>query len=212
MKKRVTASMVAKAEKDERVRRIMDFLSGRPGTELDEYSPAERGDTAEEDEYELIEEVEDPIQPPRKQYPQKTYYTITEDMPLEEILNKWYQEGKQGYDKHIHAHFSYPEIAPYKEFNRTLENGNLYPEEWAQLKESLRQGFNENDPILLYVGRNETTYVGEGNHRLAIINELYQEDPETYAELYNNIPVRFWFTTTATPTKLDTQTDKELEG
>lgn len=127
---------------------------------------------------------------PRKR---KTYYDIGPEFPIEDIIDNWQQNNSKGYDEHIHRYYSYPELEPYKEFDRTRDEGNLSQQEWSVLKDSLSRGFDDRYPLIFYVGAASKSYVGEGNHRLAIIDELYSEDPEKYEELYSRIPVRFIF-------------------
>lgn len=67
------------------------------------------------------------------------------------------------------------EIDDVKEYNRTKEDGNLYPEEWDNLKADIKKNGIQNEGVIemrrLKDG-NIQVYLGEGNHRLAIAKEL----------------------------------------
>ena len=63
------------------------------------------------------------------------------------------------------------ELIPYKEYTRSREYNKGGPDEWDSLKESIEtEGIK--DPLVLFFGRNGVAKIGEGNHRLAVAQEL----------------------------------------
>jgi hypothetical protein len=100
------------------------------------------------------------------------------------VLERWVQ-GNKATDRPVHGWYSPRELWPYREYTWTREDARRSPEEWDELVQSLKKdGWRENNPLLLFVGRNGVAKVGEGNHRLAGAREL--DLPK--------VPVRFVFT------------------
>ena len=128
-------------------------------------------------------------------------YYRWEGQSLDEILNRWVEEGDKLYDastfetafeeeKYYHGIFDIYEILPYREYIWTKEDARRNPEEWEELKESIRWGWDLTGPILLQVGKNRMAKVGEGNHRLAVALELIEEEG---LEVLRNVPVYIGF-------------------
>lgn len=123
----------------------------------------------------------------------KSYYK-SENQPIEEVIDRWVNNNEQMYDERVHGYYTYNELAPYAEYHWSREHSRRSPEEWEELKESVRQGWDENDPIKFIIYRSSNrAKVGEGNHRLGIIFELFLESPAEFEEMFNNIPVQFIF-------------------
>jgi hypothetical protein len=122
----------------------------------------------------------------------KTYYHW-DNQPISEIVDRWVNNDEQLYDKRVHGDYPIDQILPYREYEWVKEDARLSPEEWDGLKNSLRtEGWKENDPVILMIGKNGIAKVGEGNHRLAIAQELIEEEG-----LINltQVPVTFVFQT-----------------
>ena len=87
-------------------------------------------------------------------------------------------------DDEMPIYFHIDELLPYREYVWTRDEARQFPEEWDALKESMAaEGFLEDRPVQVYLGKNGVMKVGEGNHRLAIAQELGIEQ----------IPVRFFW-------------------
>ena len=87
----------------------------------------------------------------------ENYKRIVEWVPIETMK------------KFVHVDRAAPDMSHYTE------------EDWAELKQSLEQGWT--DPLMiLYFSRDKTAILGEGNHRLAAAIQLGMD----------SVPVRVW--------------------
>lgn len=118
----------------------------------------------------------------------KEYYTIknpNNPPSIKQVINTWQEKdyGKAR-DAQVQAYYSVDELWPYREYTWTREKARGGPENWDRIKKSLEaKGWDDNDPLILNIGRNGVAKVGEGNHRLAISKEIG----------LNKIPVQFFY-------------------
>lgn len=102
------------------------------------------------------------------------YYTLA-DESIEEVARRWADDDiwEKAYDARVHAWYPIGRVLPYREYRWTREDARRSPEEWDELKEAMAsEGWDENQPVFMLVGRDGKVQVGEGNHRLAIAKEL----------------------------------------
>ena len=125
------------------------------------------------------------------------YYDLKPQTPVSEVLKRWVGDGAKAYDDSMPQFYSAQELWPYREFTRKRETalrgfarvrGKMVElpgfVKWDVLKQDMqKRGWDLNSPLLLFVGRNGSAKIGEGNHRLAIAKELGLK----------RIPVRFLF-------------------
>lgn len=109
-------------------------------------------------------------------------------LPISVIQSRWVGDGgKQGTlpDEEIHGWYTVNELEPYREYAWSEQQHRETDEEWRSLVESIQSsGFDVRRPVILLVGRNGVTKVGEGNHRIGAAKQAgYRE----------KIPVRFLF-------------------
>jgi len=138
----------------------------------------------------------------------KSYYNITPNMKIDDIINSWVNDNAMLYDDDFHVHISPRELWPFREYTWSRDSagglevvgkdsvsytdkwkfipdkhGNEGADKWdAFVRELQSRGWSESDPLIFEIGRNGVAKVGEGNHRLAIALELGLK-----------VPVRFVF-------------------
>jgi len=119
----------------------------------------------------------------------RTYYQW-DHQSIPEIIDSWVN-GAKLYDSRPHGYYPIKDLLPYREYVWTKNYSRQTNEEWEALKQSLREtGWNPEEPIYIQIDKNGNAKVGEGNHRLAIANELIESEGNT--ELIN-VPVMFEF-------------------
>lgn len=111
------------------------------------------------------------------------YYGKDEFKSLEDTVSRWQNKGDKMYDEDVHAFVKLEDILPYKEYERSREDGRNSPEEWDKLMADMEAGWNPKKPAHVLIGKQGGTKVGEGNHRLAIAKQLGIQE----------IPVQFHF-------------------
>jgi hypothetical protein len=97
------------------------------------------------------------------------YFTITDDMAISEIEKNW-RSGNKGYDarktlpsgEYYHGWYPTEEVWNLREYTRPVN-----PELLAAIKKDGIQS-----PIDITLAKKGKSYVGEGNHRLAVAREL----------------------------------------
>jgi GNAT superfamily N-acetyltransferase len=146
----------------------------------------------------------------------KTYY-IWNNQSIPEIIDRWANNNEQLYDplhaesgyRWVHGFYPIEEVLPYREYIWTKEDARRTPEQWEELKDSLRGGWDTEEPISIMIGKNGRAKVGEGNHRLAVAQELIEEGYTNLA----NIPVffGFWSSVAESPYKYPMKTPEERE-
>jgi len=103
---------------------------------------------------------------------------------LQDTIDRWQQNDEKLYDASQPVMVPVRELWPIREYTWTREEARLYPEEWDSLKKSVRrEGWREDNPAIVLIGRAGGVKVGEGNHRLAISREAGIRE----------VPVRFAF-------------------
>lgn len=128
-----------------------------------------------------------------------SYYHYEDGMTIEEVASRWADNQDKLYDEHIHAWMSLREVWPHREYTWTrdtarsgmvrTEDGQWQekrgPQKWDHIKADMeRNGWREKEqPAIVYVGKDGTIKVAEGNHRLAIAQEIG----------LRKVPVRFMF-------------------
>ena len=121
----------------------------------------------------------------------KYYYTIdpNDPPPIEQILNAWVKDHKKIYDPDGEYHAIYPlqDLLPYREYDWSKTNHRGSQKEWDLLKKSLAKGYDNNNPILLQIGANGKVKVGEGNHRIALAQELGIKDIPVFFTFVKNV-------------------------
>lgn len=114
------------------------------------------------------------------------YYELEPGTSVDEVLRRWAEDGDKAYDHSMPVWYSPRDLRRYKEYNWTRENsrpGNAIvngkrvhlqgPLKWDAIAEDLRiRGWDIKEPLHMQVGRNGKAMVGEGNHRLAIAEQL----------------------------------------
>ena len=127
------------------------------------------------------------------------YYKLDRNMSLEEVSCLWAKENKKLRDAHIHGFFPVKDLWPIREYTWTREDSRSGfvrtetgdyeelsgPEKWDHIKEDMKQnGWREEEqPVLVDLGKKGKAKVKEGNHRLAIARELGMR----------KVPVKFFF-------------------
>ncbi len=116
----------------------------------------------------------------------KTY--LNREPTINDILFQWVKNNNQLYDENTHGLFQYNDVLRYREYDRKTNSRNT-PEENQQIKLSLQKhGWQQNNPGIITLNKSSNKAIlGEGNHRLMLMNEL---------GLTNSlIPIRFLFYT-----------------
>jgi hypothetical protein len=130
----------------------------------------------------------DPKDP--KQYYWKQYYNIDKNspLPIKNVIDNWMKYKATPADAVTHAKYKAKDLLPYREYYWNESKNRHGKEEWESLKQSIKAGgWSEDDPLILMIDRKDRrVYVGEGNHRLNIIKEVFGDDYE--------VPVRFYCT------------------
>jgi len=97
---------------------------------------------------------------------------LGQDFSIEEIHRQWVESGETLSEENFPLYFELEELLPYREYVWTRDQARLNPEEWDELSQSMVDGgWDPNSPVLLLLGKDGTSKVGEGNHRLAIAEE-----------------------------------------
>jgi len=96
---------------------------------------------------------------------------------LSEVVLLWKLRGMQAApapgDEIAQAHYPLVELYPYRDYDWTRQRGRLSGRDWSALKRSLRtHGWLDDAPAFLVIGKDGCVVVGEGNHRLAVAQEL----------------------------------------
>lgn len=112
------------------------------------------------------------------------YYWWEPGMTLKQVIERWQRDGDKTYDDDAGViSYSPKELLPYREYDWKRGQSRASIEEWDELVESLkRDGWKRNNPLIFEIGKRGAR-VGEGNHRLAIANEIGLK----------SVPVRFIF-------------------
>jgi len=132
-------------------------------------------------------------------YLKEEYYELNPDAPpsIDEVMKDW-QAGNKAYDpdstfssqeRDYHAFYSVEELMPYREYDWGPAKHRGSQAEWDKLMNSIKKGFDPKQPLLVQVGKNGVAKIGEGNHRLAVANELGIEKVPVYFEFYHNVEV-----------------------
>ena len=94
---------------------------------------------------------------------------------------KDWQAGNKAYDpdstfssqeRDYHAFYSVKELEPYREYDWGPAKHRGSQAEWDKLMNSIKKGFDPEQPLVVQVGKNGVAKIGEGNHRLAVAKEL----------------------------------------
>ena len=110
------------------------------------------------------------------------YYDIEQERPpIEEVVARW-KNWDKAYD-HYFVMYPLEEVWPWREYAWERNEARRSPEEWDELKQEMADGWKTNDPAIFIASRGGESYLGEGNHRIAIARELGIKE----------IPVRFIF-------------------
>ena len=99
----------------------------------------------------------------------EAYFDITPDMSISEVENQW-KSGNKGYDarkvlpsgEHFHGYYPTDEVWALREYTRPFSQ---------ELADAIKKnGFTS--PIDITLAKKGKSYVGEGNHRLAVARHL----------------------------------------
>ena len=127
--------------------------------------------------------------------PESWYYDYESGMTLEDVIDRWQKQrpGKTSRggvmprqkmrDDSMPLAVPLEVVWPYREYTWSRGHARRTAEEWDDLLESMREGWNADKPLLFAIGREGGAIVGEGNHRLAIARSLG----------FSEVPVRFVF-------------------
>lgn len=127
--------------------------------------------------------------------PESWYYHYEPGMSLRTIIDRWGKQrpGKDKwgnpmprqkmYDDDMPIMWSINELLPYREYIWSRSYARRSAEQWDELVEMMKHGWNKNNPLHFIIYKNGKAIVGEGNHRLAIASSLGA----------NVVPVRFHF-------------------
>lgn len=116
------------------------------------------------------------------------YYPLRNET-IEEVAYKW-TRGFKAYDETVHAWYHPLAVAPYREYVWTRTHARLTPDEWDQLRESIRHGFKADHPLHLTVDKQGYVLLGEGNHRLAVALELQLPKVPVQFHFYDDLHQR----------------------
>jgi len=112
------------------------------------------------------------------------HYAVKQDDPLsiKEIAANWVL-GQKPYDEETyHGMYTVDELLEYRNFEWAEEADQQSPEEWNKLLQDVKEaGIIE--PVVVHVGKNGQAAIAEGNHRLAVAQQVNIRD----------IPVKFVF-------------------
>jgi len=96
-------------------------------------------------------------------------------MTLDNIIKLYAEHDMKLTDNLLEFEFTVKELDKYKEWKRTRNDSNLSTDEWDEMKADIKKnGIRDYGVLGMYQKRNGDvlTYIGEGNHRLAIAKEL----------------------------------------
>ena len=113
----------------------------------------------------------------------KEYYHYAPEMTIDQIQDRWVNENAVIDSHDMPFMVSVEELWPYREYEWTRDQARLEPDEWDALKESMSQGWQEGSWLTLNIYKDGRIILEEGNHRLAIAEELGMEE----------VPVSIWF-------------------
>jgi GNAT superfamily N-acetyltransferase len=113
----------------------------------------------------------------------KEYYRYEPGMTIEQMQDRWINNNELIEPHDMPFMLPVDELWPYREYEWTREEARLEPEEWDELKESMSQGWQEGSWLTLNIFKDGEIYLGEGNHRLTIADELGMKE----------VPVSIWF-------------------
>jgi hypothetical protein len=127
----------------------------------------------------------------------KKYYVAGPKINLQQIINKWQNDGQKLYDNVGPIQIPVQDLIPHREFLWTREksrggiarvgNKNIElrgPEKWDAMTIDLKiNGWDEKEPLYFDIGRRGGQKVAEGNHRLTIARKIGIE----------TVPVKFSF-------------------
>ena len=125
------------------------------------------------------------------------YYDLTPNTSVDDVAKMWRDAGKKVYDRSMPKMYATADLMPYREYDwtrTTSRSGTLRvkgeevyvtgPARWDFIVEELRaDGWKEDDPLVIVVGKEGGVKVSEGNHRLAVAKILN----------IDKVPVRFEF-------------------
>lgn len=141
------------------------------------------------------------------------YYSVEQNnFPnLNEIIIKWVEQNKKIKDPPVNPDFyntksfSIPpkELWPFREFTwsrSTARGGKIrmidgkriwFPGKvkWDLMEDLLDDSENWESPIVLAIGKNRTTKIIDGNHRLAVAKEIEMESVPVHFEFYEKVPL-----------------------
>tara|TARA_Y100000310_G_scaffold309351_1_gene353347 strand:- start:1541 stop:2173 length:633 start_codon:yes stop_codon:yes gene_type:complete len=149
--------------------------------------------------------------------PESYYYYPEPNITLQTIVDRW-QKQRDGktklgktmpfqkiYDDGMPIMINVKDLLPHREYIWTRENarqsfvkrGQAGPEKWDEIMDNMkRSGWDKKQPLEFYIGHKGGMKVGEGNHRLAIAQELDIEE----------VPVSFSFIPGTVRKSVQTQT------
>ena len=114
----------------------------------------------------------------------ESYYSIAGEkhLSIKEVAANW-ARGEKPYDEDPHdALYSLDELLEYRDFEWAEDGEQKSPEEWNKLLQDVREtGIIE--PVVVHVGKNGQAAIAEGNHQLAVAQQVNIRD----------IPVKFVF-------------------
>jgi len=111
--------------------------------------------------------------PKRKKRVFKEYYTLPKRPKLADVIRRWCRRKEAGED-HYYRMVPVKDLWRYREYTWSRGAARRNREEWDELKQSMaEEGWNTDNPLLFTIGQKScVSFVGEGNHRLAIARDL----------------------------------------
>jgi hypothetical protein len=103
------------------------------------------------------------------------YYRTNLNSPpsIKEVIRRYADDYDKPRNYNLGHWYPPSEVWPHREYTWSRTAARRSPEEWDALEQSMRErGWNHDEPLILYVGRDGSSKVGEGNHRLAIAMKL----------------------------------------
>lgn len=125
------------------------------------------------------------------------YYKLQKGTPIPEVIQRWSQDGDKALEDSMPVFYSVRELLPWREYvwsrkrsrpGYALVDGKKVwlsgPLKWDAIRaDMLARGWDIRQPLIMQVGKDGNAKIGEGNHRLAIAQNIG----------LNRIPVTFLF-------------------
>lgn len=125
------------------------------------------------------------------------YYRADPSLTIEGVARRWAADGDRIRGEGIHVWLAPRDVWPYREYTWTRETARAGmtwvgdemvdlpgPQKWDAIKEDMaRNGWRPHERIIVVVGKDGNAKVAEGNHRLAIAQDLGMQ----------KVPVEFMF-------------------